>query len=779
MESNEMKMKVKGESKIWASITKADGKAKDISSTQLGQQILFDEVLRIQEDFEKWISKCNKADRLVLRDLFHDDDIKYSKIQSLMLKTLFFLAGSASGALDYKSTVKKKTRHKKIKSINEKIFPTLTFDQTWRVVEVLVDLSDFFSVEKEPVVVKGKFNWSLGYICTLDETIFEKLSTQALMAFYPMPMLEAPNDWKFEDGKISGGYKEYQYEMIRIKRKYLDYNKYSQKIFDSLNYIQKQPWRVNKEVLHQVELDLRIPVKTDYIKTIYPESDGCMFGTKINEEGHGLKEAELAAVKLSRKNFQQVIDLYLAEVKDFESAMGKYRAVKMAVKIAHDYKDETLYFPHSYDSRGRIYPLPVGLTPQGSDAVKAMLEYDGGEPLNQDGAAWAFAYLASLYGDDKLHFDERVQRGMALINEDYKDADEPYQFLAHQLELKKIVEDPSLDFKGRIHLDACNSGSQFTSALTGDLAGCLATNVVPTINEEGKCDRQDAYLLVSEKSIELNKTILEGDLSNEDREVYELLLNQLITNGRKICKRPVMVSNYGGTAGGRADMLYDMFRELKVERKHITQNNAIKFAKIIGDSITGVLNGGKAFEKYVQTMNNIISKKGTPVTWNTSDGFFVVHVKNKELPPQRVRLKLPNARKETNIIKKMYSDELAPMKMRSAISPNVVHSYDAELLRRTALRMSEEGIENSDWIHDSFGCLPNNVPLMLRVTKEVFLEMMEEKPLDKLDEEFRAQATLNGTTERQLDKVKLPDFGGIDWTGDGLKELLNSEWFFS
>ena len=80
MESNEMKMKVKGESKIWASITKADGKAKDISSTQLGQQILFDEVLRIQEDFEKWISKCNKADRLVLRDLFHDDDIKYSKL---------------------------------------------------------------------------------------------------------------------------------------------------------------------------------------------------------------------------------------------------------------------------------------------------------------------------------------------------------------------------------------------------------------------------------------------------------------------------------------------------------------------------------------------------------------------------------------------------------------------------------------------------------------------------------------------------------------------------
>tara|TARA_R110000744_G_scaffold145551_1_gene258254 strand:- start:279 stop:2585 length:2307 start_codon:yes stop_codon:yes gene_type:complete len=768
-------MKEKGESKVWKTLIKSNGKAKDISSTQVGQQILFDEVLRIKEDFTTWVNKSSKIDRLVLQDLFYDEEIT----DSLILKTLFFLAGSASGALDYKSTDKKRTRHKKIKSINEKIFPDLTFERTWRIVEVIIDLSNFFDIEREPVVIKGKFNWSLGYTCTLDESIFDKLSTQSLMAFYPMPMLEAPLDWKFEDGKISGGYREYQYEMIRIKKNYLNYSKYSQDIYSSLNYIQSQPWRVNKELLKYIESDLRMPIKENFINTIYPESNKCMFGTKINEEGHGLKESEVAEIKLARKEFQQIIDLYLAEVKDFESAMGKYRAVKMAVEIAHSYKDQIIYFPHSYDSRGRIYPLPVGLTPQGSDQVKALLEYANGERLDRDGAQWAFAYLASLYGDDKLHFEERVQRGMELINADYKDADEPYQFLSHQLELKKIIEDPKAEFKGRIHLDACNSGSQFTSALAGDLAGCLATNVIPTINESGMCERQDAYLLVSNKSIEVVKQILSGVLTNEDREVYEMLLNSLEESGRKICKRPVMVSNYGGTAGGRADMLYDMFRELGIERRLITQQNAIKFAKVIGDSITGVLNGGKAFEKYVQLLNNIISKKGTAVTWTTSDGFYVVHIKNKELPSKRVRLMLPNSRSEINIIKKVYSDEVAPMKMRSAISPNVVHSYDAELLRRTALRMKEEGIENSDWIHDSFGCLPNNVGDMLRITKEVFIEMMESKPLDRLDAELRIQALKNGTTERQLNKVELPDLKGINWNKEGLGSLMKSEWFFS
>ncbi|MFT5602951.1 MAG: DNA-directed RNA polymerase, partial [Flavobacteriales bacterium] len=709
------------------------------------------------------------------RELFSDED----ETIALILKTMFFLAGSSSGALDYKSTDKKRTRHKKIKSINEKIFPDLSFDRTWRVVEAIIDFSKYFEIDREYIIINGKFNWSLEYICTIDESIYERLSTQALMAFYPMPMTKEPLDWKFEDGLITGGYEEFQYEMIRTKKKYLNYSKYSQKIYDSLNYIQKQPWKVDLELLKFVENDLRIPVKEDFINTIYPDSENCKFGIKIKEEDHGLSEDALAKVKLARKEFQQTVDLYHAEIKDFESAMGKYRAVKMAVEIAHEYKGKTIYFPHSYDSRGRIYPIPVGLTPQGSDQVKALLKYDGGQVLNRDGAEWAFAYLASLYGDDKLHFEERVQRGMELINADYKDADEPYQFLSHQLELHKIVDDPKASFNGRIHLDACNSGSQFTSALTGDISGCLATNVIPTIREDGLCDRQDAYLLVSKKSIEMCKNILLTDMTNEDREVYELLLKLLEESGRKICKRPVMVSNYGGTSGGRADMLYNMFRELGVPRKHITQPNAIKFAKIIGDSITGVLNGGKAFEKYVQLLNNIISKKGTAVTWTTGDGFKVIHVKNKELKPQKVRLKLPNSRKEISIIKKMYSEEVAPMKMRSAISPNVIHSYDAELLRRVALRMKEEGIESSDWIHDSFGTLPNEVGDMLRITKEVFLEMMHSKPLDRLDVELRAQALFNGTTERQLSKVELPDLNGIDWDGGGINDLSKSEWFFS
>tara|TARA_B100000780_G_scaffold273796_1_gene237830 strand:- start:1000 stop:3327 length:2328 start_codon:yes stop_codon:yes gene_type:complete len=775
MNVNEHKMKLKGESRVWASITKSNGKAKDASSTQIGQRILFDDALFIVDPFMLWVEKSSKIDRKSFKELFVDYDTSLFIITS----TLLFLSGSTSGALEYNSNDKIKTRHKRIKSLNEKIFTGLKFEQVWRIVEVIVDYSKIFEIEKSALVVNNFFKTSVSYVCNLDETIHNELTISSMKAFYPMLITEPPLDWELKDGNISGGYHTYQHKMIRVKPQYLNYNKYSKGIFDSVNYIQSQSWRINEVVLKAVDDDIRMPIKSDYVKVIYPSDDGCNFEIKINDENNPLSDSETTNIKSSRDKFQQSLNLYLAEVRDFESAIGKYRAVKMAIEIAKEYVGEDVYFPHSYDSRGRIYPIPVGLSPQGSDAVKAMLEYSNGQVLNSDGAAWAFAYLASLYGDDKLHFDDRVKRGMQLINEDYKDADEPYQFLAHQIECKKIAEDPRYVFKGRIHLDACNSGSQFTSALTGDLDGCLATNVVPTIGKDGLCDRQDAYLLVSNKSIELTKSILCGDLTHSDRRVYEMLLELLEKHGRKICKRPVMVSNYGGTAGGRAKILFDMFRELNLDREYITSINSIKLAKIIGDSITGVLNGGKAFEKYIQTMNNVISKKGVPIKWLTGDGFLVIHVKNKELPPKKCSLKLPNARKQTTIIKKIYSDEVAPSKMRSAISPNYIHSLDAELLRRVALRMRDEGIKNSDWIHDSFGCLPNDVDMMLKISKEVFLEMMVSEPLSILDKGLRQQAVEAGVTSRQLSKIELPKLYGFDIKNGGIDSIIDSEWFFS
>ena len=314
--------------------------------------------------------------------------------------------------------------------------------------------------------------------------------------------------------------------------------------------------------------------------------------------------------------------------------------------------------------------------------------------------------------------------------------------------------------------------------MTGDKAGCIATNVIPIYDEYGIQKRQDAYLLVSRRSLELLKTKIHNITPEDNLEALQTLFQLLEKDGRKICKKPVMVSNYGGTAGGRSEIMWDMLRTQDIDRKFITKKNSSLLSSFVGDSIAGVLNGGKAFEAYIHKMNNVISKKGKPITWDTSDGFHVIHVKKKELKPKQVTCLLPGSRKATVIWKKTYSEDINPVKMKSAISPNYVHSLDAELLRRVALKMQEEGIFQTDWIHDSFGCHPNHINLMLEITKKVFSSLMKLNPLKALDNQLREQCDDSKASQKLINTIKIPNLGGLN-TDTDFDLVIKSHWFFS
>lgn len=772
--NNESSMKLRGEYKARKTLLTKTGKFKDINATQEGQSLIFDEAIRILPMVRDWIeNKSGLTYREELREVFTDDEILVQKITETML----FMAGSIHSE-DGINVAASKTRHKKINGINAKITPNLTFNGTWRFCEVLVSFSNYFTVESKIEHKNGKFNSSIRYKCSLAEKIMDEINVLAMESFYPLPMEKRPIDWAIDEhGNVSGGYDTFQYEMIRTRFGGVDYTKYPKNIFDTLNYIQSVPWNVNEEILLQVELDLKEPVKTDYVKTAFPDADLAKWDIDLKSDDLTLSKDEIKTLKEHRLVFQEQAALYNAEMGDYNSEVGKFRYLKLAISITKKYVGKTVYFPHNYDSRGRVYPLTIGLTTQGNDAVKAMLLYANKKPLTEQGLSWCWAYLASLYGDDKIDFKNRVLRGKELIDADYKEADEPYQFLSHQLELKKYVANNDYMPNVRIHLDACNSGSQFTSAITNDVKGCMATNVIPTFDEDGKQDRQDAYILVANKSIELAQKMFEETDDNDEKNKIGFLQSLLEKDGRKICKKPVMVSNYGGTAGGRTHILWAMLRTLNVDRKWITNQVATTFSKIIGGSIVGVLNGGKAFEVYIQKMNNLISKHNVPINWTTSDGFFVVHSKNKELKPKSVRCLVPGARRAVSITKKVYSKKLSSSKMRSAISPNYIHSLDAELLRRVAIIMSECGVNDTDWIHDSFGAHPNDIEFLLDVTKKVFIDMMQNNPLAVLDKELREQCPDDNKTQKELSQIDVPNLGGeqpIDFNG-----VLESEWFFS
>ena len=97
--------------------------------------------------------------------------------------------------------------------------------------------------------------------------------------------------------------------------------------------------------------------------------------------------------------------------------LGKVHAFRRALnegnKFAHA---AAIYFPHSLDFRGRVYPIPdAGLTPQGNDLQKALLEFADGKPLGESGENWLAIHGANVLGatrgglkTSKMTFRERI-----------------------------------------------------------------------------------------------------------------------------------------------------------------------------------------------------------------------------------------------------------------------------------------------------------------------------------------------------------------------------------
>lgn len=768
-------MKTEGENKVWKDILKESGKTKDISSSQTGQAILIDEAIRISPLFKNWVeNESGRKDRRELKEYFDTEEMCEEKV----LQSLFYLAGSIHLEKDSRFSKSNVRRHKKIATLQRAIFPELSFDMVFKIIEVIIDFSEYYEVCSFVEIVNGRYDRKVKYSCSLSEKIVTELAHKSIMAFYPTAIEQKPLDWTFENGVLKGGFHTYQYPLVRAGNREVDYSLYDQKIFDAVNYIQSQPWRVNVDVLVEMKKNIKEPIKSDFIETPFPDMESCQWDIKLKEE-HSLSEPEVEILLGHRKVFLEQSAIYQSETKDYESAVGKYRSVKLAMKIAENYIGKTFYFPHNYDFRGRIYPLAVGLTPQGSSAVKALLLYAETKPVTKKGMEWNWSYLATLYGDDKLNFNDRVERGMELINTDYKEADEPYEFLSHQLEIKRWLKSDKYEPNTRIHLDASCSGSQICSSMVGDRSGAEATNVLPMFDEKGVQIRQDAYMRVAQKAIENTKFHIELEKDNGTKEDLNVFLEQLQENGRKLAKLPTMVSIYSGTVNSMKDNVFENLRSFGVERKYITPKKCYKYAKIIYDSIGDTLVGGKMFEQYIQKMSSLIAKGNSEMIWTTIDGFHVYSEKNKLLKPKQIKCLLPNSRRISWMRKKNYSKDISVPKMKSGSSPNFVHTIDSTLLRMVALKMKGEGIVMQDFIHDSFGCHPNEVEKMLECTKTSFIELMKTDIVSRLHNELIKQVPLDKDSQELLSKVVPPKLTDFDPMNGGINQVHLSEFFFS
>ncbi|KAK4199213.1 putative mitochondrial precursor of DNA-directed RNA polymerase [Triangularia verruculosa] len=358
-----------------------------------------------------------------------------------------------------------------------------------------------------------------------------------------LPMVVEPEPWtKWE----KGGFLEYPTAVVRAKAQEKDQQIYTEAAIErgdmeqmmrGLDVLGKTAWRVNRQVFNVM---LQAWNSGEEVANIPP----------VNPDLQVPAEPETADDPLARR-------AWLKAVKAVENEKGGLHSqrcfMNFQMEIARAFRDQTFYFPHNLDFRGRAYPVPTYLNHMGADHMRGLLKFAKGKPLGENGLRWLKIHLANVYGFDKASLAER--EGFANENHEnildsvrnplngsrwWLKAEDPWQCLATCFELAAAMEHPNpSEFVSNlpVHQDGTCNGLQHYAALGGDTWGAEQVNLIPG---ERPADVYSAVADIVKERIDYD--------ANELKIEYAIALQGKIV--RKVVKQTVMTNVYGVTRTG-------------------------------------------------------------------------------------------------------------------------------------------------------------------------------------------------------------------------------------
>ncbi|SMQ54212.1 unnamed protein product [Zymoseptoria tritici ST99CH_1A5] len=421
--------------------------------------------------------------------------------------------------------------------------------------------------------------------------LVKKLSSEPIPALIAkrMPMVVRPKPWK---GWEDGGYLRFPSPILRLpvgdkqgKSYFLaaaerNEGKDLETVYRGLTALSSVPWRVHPGVF-KVQLDAwNSGEEIANFAPLRPATD-------LPPEPESTDFAE------RRKWLAQC-----HEIRNKATGLHSKRCFQnFQLEIARTIVNETIYFPHNLDFRGRAYPIPPYLNHMGADNVRGLLVFADGKELGEKGLRWLKTHLATVAGHDKASMQERLDFTEAHLDDIYDsvrnpltgrrwwlEADDAWQTLAACFELTAALDSPD-PTKFVSHLpvqqDGTCNGLQHYAALGGDRAGAAQVNLEPS-------DRPaDVYTAVADAvKAEVDKDAAEGNL------VAQVLQGRLT---RKCVKQPVMTNVYGVTFYGAKEQvrkqLEVLFPEVgpygPVNMGNMSHYVATKIFKSLGDMFKG------------------------------------------------------------------------------------------------------------------------------------------------------------------------------------------------
>lgn len=644
--------------------------------------------------------------------------------------------------------------------------------------EMLNQTTDLFNIQ-----IKYRNGKSFKYIEPTDELVRLIEDTnqrlEIMQPFY-LPMVCPPKDW---NGIFDGGYiSPYLRRNKLIKNNDKEYLKKISTakmpmVYEAINHLQSTAWQINKDILNVVkelweigEAVAEIPQREDITLPPFP------FPEKSKEDSYTEEEAE--KVKLWKQ------ETYSIHKKN--AAMKSVRLLTAnIIKIAEQFKDyEAIYYPHQMDFRGRMYPIPALLQPQGSDLAKGLLRFSVGKKVKDDKRAvqWLKIHGANLWGYDKQSYkarenwtDEHLQTIKGYVNNPiqntgWTEADKPFQFLAWCFEFIRFNDNPD-EFTTHlpIQLDGTCNGLQHYSALLKDYEGGCAVNLVNSDKPS------DIYAKVAEKLEEKLKNII---MLGENKDDVQKARNWLqLGLNRKLAKRPVMVLPYGGTRlscreyvteyltdNYSATYLWELFK-IADNPLDCVYKISVWLSKYLWESICETLKSAIVGMDYLKKIAGITNRANTYLEWFTPAGLLVrENYKNRKTKEIRTEM-------FGSIVTLSYNNDtekLDKQRQINGICPNFIHSLDAACLMIYLCKCKKENIDCFMTVHDCYGTYANDTDTSARLLREAFVEIYKQPILQNFTQDIVSQFT------GDIKTPEMPDEGNLD-----IECVLGSDYFFN
>ena len=534
-------------------------------------------------------------------------------------------------------------------------------------------------------------------------------------------------------------------------------------VLSCANALQATAWEVNSDVF-QVASHLW---ETSGSSSALPKRDDL----ELPEKPGDIATNEDARVTWRRR----AALVYDRNVSGRSRRMQATRIIHMARQFEHG----PFYFPYTCDFRGRFYPTPQFLQPQGPSLARGLLRFAYGKPVGSPEAAVLFAaHGANMWGFDKCSMAARAAWAwehlpqISKVAEDplayrwWEEADSPWEFLAWCLEFAQFALE-GLTFVSRIPvaMDGSNNGLQIFSLLLRDRAGGTSTNC--TASEVP----QDIYQEVADevtKGLHLAEINLSDDTAQKKAWASQWLG---LFNGavpRAAVKRSVMTLPYGSTKYSCQRYVLEWVDDEFGENPFGKNNYKASWflVELIWKAIGKIVIAARAAMGWLQACAKLASKEDKPLIWTAPSGFPVRQAYRRQ-KWTTVETHIGDRVRWTKILTEDARGKVYDSKRQTnGISPNIVHSLDAAALVKTVNSCAYQGIFSFAMIHDSFGTLAADAPLMGQVLRNEYASMFSKDILGDLRDQFQ------NLVEAEL--PPLPTYGDLD-----PKEVLGAKYFFA